>query len=1093
MQLQRSPSIAQVENSAEPIFLSDIANFWPGRALLCSTALAALLAMLAPVTPAQAQTVTTDGDVITTPPVSLVPAGVQTTPWSIGNLLIVGESSTGSLDIEDGGVVSSANGGIVGNAATARGVVTVSGLGSVWNTGTAVPSLIVGNFGGGDLNILHQGKVNSDGAVVLGNFEGSSGTIVVNHGGEMTGTGPLIVGQLGAGSLTVWNGAVSSFRGAIGNDAGSGGAVTVTGLISTWTNTDVLVVGGSGSGVLNIENGGRVSNTHSAIGGTPGAVGIVSVSGPGSRWTNNGNVDVGYEGSGTLGVRDGGVVSSFNAYVGTAAGSTGMVTVEDAGSRWSSADLFIGYDGDGALSVLNGGLVISQSSSVGSQLGSIGAALVNGGDSRWSTNDLTIGGAGTGRLDITDGGEVISGIGHIGFSGGANGEVTVDGTGSTWGDINSTNDLYVGVGGNGALSITGGGTVFNSSGFLGSVSGGRGNVTVNGNGSLWNNTAGLYVGQGGAGNLAIENGGRVGNSFAYIGHDIDSTGTVLVDGSGSTWISLNDLSVGEFGTGSLNINAGGTVANWQGYIGNGTDSIGIASVDGAGSTWTNIGELYVGNAGTGSLIVSDGGNVSNTNAAIGAGNAASGEVLVTGSGSAWTNDGLLVVGGQGSGMLTIADGGHVAADNVSIGLNGGQGRINIGDDPVTSIAAAPGTLDTSAIDFAVPNATLAFNHTGVDYTFTPELRSSLVGDGVVDHFSGTTILTANSNTFTGTTNVRGGTLRVDGTLGGSGSTAMVSAGGILGGGGTIGGHVTVGSGGTLAPGSSIGTLNVADATFDASSTYAVELNDGGFVASTNNDLLNASGGVTINGGTLHVTPENGTDDGTTYSPGTYTVITAAGGVTGTFDAVTDDFAFLAFTDGYDASNVFLTSSMDVPSFCLAGYTANQCTTGEGVFSIGSGQLYTAVLNLSTAEAHVALDQLSGEIHASAQTALIDDSRFARETAIDRLRVALEGIAADPNGMSERRIHDGFAFWGQGFGSWGRSELAVLETPLRPGDAEAIRRGADGRGDGDLNLFAADALKWFIRSRIVVERSGSAIGREVVGPEPVVFHDHRIHG
>src|SRR5690606_29568197 len=144
---------------------------------------------------------------------------------------------------------------------------------------------------------------------------------------------------------------------------------------------------------------------------------------------------------------------------------------------------------------------------------------------------------------------------------------------------------------------------------------------------------------------------------------------------------------------------------------------GIASVDGAGSTWTNIGELYIGNTGTGSLIVSDGGSVSNTNAAIGAGNAANGEVLVTGSGSAWTNDGLLVVGGQGSGMLTIADGGHVAADNVSIGLNGGQGRINIGDDPATSIAAAPGTLDTSAIDFAVSNATLAFNHTGADYTF----------------------------------------------------------------------------------------------------------------------------------------------------------------------------------------------------------------------------------------------------------------------------------------------------------------------------------------------------------------------------------------
>ncbi|PRD40341.1 autotransporter outer membrane beta-barrel domain-containing protein, partial [Phyllobacterium phragmitis] len=118
------------------------------------------------------------------------------------------------------------------------------------------------------------------------------------------------------------------------------------------------------------------------------------------------------------------------------------------------------------------------------------------------------------------------------------------------------------------------------------------------------------------------------------------------------------------------------------------------------------------------------------------------------------------------------------------------------------------------------------------------------------------------------------------------------------------------SGGTLAPGNSIGTLNVANITINAGSTYTVELNDGGFVAGTNSDLLNATGTATINGGNVHVTPVNGTDDGSTYTVGgVYTIITAGTAVTGTFDTLTDDYAFLNFALGYDANNVFLTSSL----------------------------------------------------------------------------------------------------------------------------------------------------------------------------------------
>jgi outer membrane autotransporter protein len=76
-----------------------------------------------------------------------------------------------------------------------------------------------------------------------------------------------------------------------------------------------------------------------------------------------------------------------------------------------------------------------------------------------------------------------------------------------------------------------------------------------------------------------------------------------------------------------------------------------------------------------------------------------------------------------------------------------------------------------------------------------------------------------------------------------------------------------------------------------------------------------------------------------------------------------------------------------------------------------------VVTLSNTEAPIALDQLSGEIHASAKTALLEDSRFPREAALNRMRVALGGVGAGKGAQIEDRISESFGLWGQGFGSW----------------------------------------------------------------------------
>ena len=68
------------------------------------------------------------------------------------------------------------------------------------------------------------------------------------------------------------------------------------------------------------------------------------------------------------------------------------------------------------------------------------------------------------------------------------------------------------------------------------------------------------------------------------------------------------------------------------------------------------------------------------------------------------------------------------------------------------------------------------------------------------------------------------------------------------------------------------------------------------------------------------------------------------------------------------------------------------------------------------------------------------------------------------------------------------ELAVLVAALDPGDAEAVRRRADDAGDVDGDLLPADLGEGVVGARVVVERHRAAIGREVVGAQPVLPDD-----
>ena len=176
-------------------------------------------------------------------------------------------------------------------------------------------------------------------------------------------------------------------------------------------------------------------------------------------------------------------------------------------------------------------------------------------------------------------------------------------------------------------------------------------------------------------------------------------------------------------------------------------------------------------------------------------------------------------------------------------------------------------------------------------------------------------------------------------------------------------------------------------------------------AAGNNDLLAATGSADIGGGQVSVLAENGD-----YSPQTrYTILTADGGVSGAFDSVTTDLAFLDPTLSYSADAVMLLLERNDLAFAAIGTSPNQQAVGAAIEADLSGPLVDVIFGLNTEGAQFAFDQLSGEIHANTISLANREVHQSRDIAIDRLRV-------NP----------------QGFGIWGHLGLSDTEVSAQDG-------------------------------------------------------------
>lgn len=400
-------------------------------------------------------------------------------------------------------------------------------------------------------------------------------------------------------------------------------------------------------------------------------------------------------------------------------------------------------------------------------------------------------------------------------------------------------------------------------------------------------------------------------------------------------------------------------------------------------------------------------------------------ILASSGGTLQAGPDLIVSGTiRGSGSLDKTGAGSLvlAGENTySGGTAITEGTLQVGD------GGTKGSISGNVAN----NARLVFNRSD-----STSYGGVISGGGALEKTgSGMLSLPGDSSGFAGHTTVSHGILSVDGALGG---TLHVLPHAHLIGSGHVGGPTgAVAVAGTIAPGHAhaMGSITVHGEYHQLhGSTYQVHIDPAG-----HSDQVIVTDLADIQGGTVEVVPLVGE-----YAPGSrFTILAANTGLTGKFDGLAHSQINLDLS--YDPTHVYL----DVLRFCDMVDTHNQCATGNAAEKLGSDNpIYKAIVGLpDQASVREAFNNLSGEGHASVRGALIEDSRFLRETVWDRIREAFHSTGSVTNDTPGHTLQEnavtGNALWGRILGSFGH----------RSGDGNASRlnrqiygifMGADGR-------------------------------------------------
>ena len=330
--------------------------------------------------------------------------------WQNAANCFIGNGGTGTVNLSGGGTGSCTGITKIGdNLSSSSGILNIDGIGSSW---THQSNMTVGNVGQGSVNITNGGAMTSGGLVFIGDFFGATGNLMLDGAGSTWNSqGVVSVGNSGTGTLTIQNGGAATISGLtkIGDNlGGADGSISVSGIGSSLTTLSEMFVGNFGSGSIDINGGGHATTTRMKVGDEAGSTGTLTVSGAGSSLSDSVEIFVGNFGTGSMNIDSGGVVSGIQGTIGDDPGSTGSVMVSGASSSWNnSLSLRIGDLGTGSLTVNGGASASAASVFMGFGFGSSGSLTVEDLGSTFTSNgNIEVGVFGQASLLVRDGGHI---------------------------------------------------------------------------------------------------------------------------------------------------------------------------------------------------------------------------------------------------------------------------------------------------------------------------------------------------------------------------------------------------------------------------------------------------------------------------------------------------------------------------------------------------------------------------------------------------------------------------------------------------------------------------------------------------------------
>jgi autotransporter-associated beta strand protein len=610
------------------------------------------------------------------------------------------------------------------------------------------------------------------------------------------------------------------------------------------------------------------------------------------------------------------------------------------------------------------------------------------------TNTAAVGGAG----QIGQNGYYSSGLSY-GSGGGGGGGLGAGGGLFVGGGANVTlssvtftgNSALGGAGGAGgsaqnvASSGTGGnggqGGLLNSSGVTGGggAGGSGGNTGTQGT----SGSAGPTLGAGGGGgggsgttsstSYTINNAGGSGNGAAGSG------------GSGGDGVTNNGGSQGPGADGGFG-GAGGGASGGAIYVATGgaltildTPISGGAVTGGAGGH-SGVGQgpsAFNGSAGAAGVAAGSGIFLSGVQANIGVSAGTMTYADTIGGAGLASGGTTTALNKTGVGALVLSGANTFTGDvDIAAGTLSVASAANLGNDSNTVVISNGATFAASAT--ATFKTTLGFKIAGLS-TFdiasgTTSTLQGVVSDGaapgsLVKTDAGTLILSG-TDTYTGSTTVNGGTLRAGtaNAFGASAAFTVASAAtldlntfnttfGSLTGGGTVSGaNTTIAAGGAFAPGSGAPSSSMSiggNLGFLPGAQYFIQVDP------ATASFASVAGTATLTNATVDATYATGS-----YVAKKYTILTATGGVNGTFNSLVNNNKPANFTPSlsYDGNNAYLNLALSFTAY--GGLNTNQQNVANALvnFFNATGGIPTAFATLNPA----GLTQASGETATASQ-------------------------------------------------------------------------------------------------------------------------------